>query len=296
MLEFSYAVYEHFVSPQYKELRIVSRLTETFRLTLSQRSSGTMQPLWAWRKVITSHPLHYLTYNYLTYRKQYLGIDYFVSDELPVGSGVPQRSLIGPLMFLIMMNDIDKVFENPISMHADGIKILATGNLAHLKKFETVQHKIARWNLSTSHHSYKKRIILSNILPVSLYNEMPTPLLLSGVMDGKFDVSWKDFVQLVETSSRQAFNKTFDIPMKTKVAKTNTFRNRAQLLANILNKYVNFYEPNGLKRRLQPFYWNFFPGKHSEDISCRWSIFCGGNIYGDRYEKFKSGYCYCAGL
>ena len=107
---------------------------------------------------------------------------------------------------------------------------LWSGNLADVKKLETVQHKITRWILSTSHHSYKKRLILLNIPPVSLYNEMHTLLLLAGILEGKFDVQWRDFVQLVESSSRQSSNKTFKIPMKTKKAGMNNFWYRAPLL------------------------------------------------------------------
>ena len=107
---------------------------------------------------------------------------------------------------------------------------LWSGNLADVKKLETVQHKITHWILSTSHHSYKKRLILLNILPVSLYNEMHTLLLLAGILEGKFDVQWRDFVQLVESSSRQSSKKTFEIPMKTKKAGMNNFWYRAPLL------------------------------------------------------------------
>ena len=45
------------------------------------------------------------------------------------------------------------------------------------------------------------------MLPVSLYNEMHIFLLLVGIMEGKFGVNWKDFVHLVESSSRQSFQR-----------------------------------------------------------------------------------------
>jgi hypothetical protein len=66
--------------------------------------------------------------DYLSNRKQL--VDYFntYSDPLPLNSGVPQGSILGPLLFVIFVNDLPNAVNScSILMYADDTAIFYSG-------------------------------------------------------------------------------------------------------------------------------------------------------------------------
>jgi hypothetical protein len=73
-----------------------------------------------------------------------------LSDTLPVSSGVPQGSVLGPLLFLIYVNDLADNIESDCLLFADDIKIFGSTH-AHATlqtDLNTVGEWVSSWDLS----------------------------------------------------------------------------------------------------------------------------------------------------
>ena len=99
--------------------------------------------LWLWFK------------NYLTNRFQFVSINNSHSYLLPVISGVPQGSILGPLLFILYMNDLhDVIYWSSALLFADDTKCFK-----HIKSPDDEQslqndlHNLASWSVA-SHLSF----------------------------------------------------------------------------------------------------------------------------------------------
>lgn len=67
--------------------------------------------------------------SYLSNRYQRVKIDGSVSDNLPINTGVPQGTILGPLLFILNINDIlQEIPQEAILSYADDTAIIASGD------------------------------------------------------------------------------------------------------------------------------------------------------------------------
>ena len=86
--------------------------------------------------------------NYLSYRKQYVEYNNFKSDTKTITHGVPQGSILGPLLFIIYMNDFSRSFDLLFSiLFADDTSVFIEGtHFENISKIlNTEFEKISIW-------------------------------------------------------------------------------------------------------------------------------------------------------
>ena len=64
--------------------------------------------------------------HFLANRTQRVVIDGEASSSVPVISGVPQGSVLGPLLFLVYISELSEILENTLVTYADDSTLLAT--------------------------------------------------------------------------------------------------------------------------------------------------------------------------
>ena len=77
--------------------------------------------------------------SYLTNRSQYCSIDGQESEILGIECGIPQGSCLGPLLFIIYLNDFERCIEySRANMYADDTEITISSN-NQVELIETAQ-------------------------------------------------------------------------------------------------------------------------------------------------------------
>ena len=75
--------------------------------------------------------------SYLAGRQQVVVVDGVKSDVLDVKAGVPQGSRLGPLLFIIYINDIADDIDSDILIFADDTSLVATYKINETKRVES---------------------------------------------------------------------------------------------------------------------------------------------------------------
>ena len=85
--------------------------------------------------------------NFLTNRFQRVVINAAMSKAAPVSSGIPQGSVLGPILFLVYVNDLPEVVSNKVKLFADDTKMYQEVNDSNQKEeMQENLNKIMDWS------------------------------------------------------------------------------------------------------------------------------------------------------
>ena len=109
--------------------------------------------------------------SFLTTREQRVVINGHSSDWSHVSSGVPQGSILGPLLFILYVNDISSVVQSNVKMFADDVTlyttVLTTADCIQLQNdLDSVSRWCNRWQmkLSVSCYVFQIYVYLQNLI------------------------------------------------------------------------------------------------------------------------------------
>ena len=90
----------------------------------------------------------------LKYRKQRVACEGMYSDWAPVISGVPQGSVIAPILFLICINDLPNNLKSTVRLFADDTIIYMTiSNGTDATALQQDLDKLAKWEETFRRHA-----------------------------------------------------------------------------------------------------------------------------------------------
>jgi len=97
-------------------------------------------------------PLHTRLSNFLTQRKMRTIVEGEQSEETSVDSGVPQGTVLGPIMFLCHINDLPDAVTSSVRLFADDCRLYR--NIKHQedhqklqKDLENLEHWATKWGM-----------------------------------------------------------------------------------------------------------------------------------------------------
>ena len=195
--------------------------------------------------------------SYLSDRLQYVKIGNLKSKNSPFTSGVPQGSILEPLLFLIFINDLpETVFNSKVFLFADDLKLLYNENLGNAHGIKQDLDSILRWSyennisFNLSKCQYINFNIKSRLSPVlgqwSLEQSRSVEDLGITMNDS---LTWKEHVELRTRKANKFFHqiKRNTSYLLTVTAKLNLYKST---LIPILIYGSNCYMPSKSDMRL----------------------------------------------
>ena len=165
------------------------------KLLMKLWNMGISGDLWMWFR------------SYLNGRQQVVSINNHLSEPLPVHSGVPQGSILGPLLFLIFINELPTIVQSTkLLLFADDTKCYSASSLNGPALLQADVDHLYQWSISNISFNTSKSAFLRfgppghADSPVYFANGQPLPQSTThrdlGVLMSD-DLSWSDHYSFI---------------------------------------------------------------------------------------------------
>lgn len=155
--------------------------------------------------------------SYLTSRKFFVQIKDKKSTSRPIECGVPQGSLIGPVLFLIYINDIPQHPRTMLSLFADDTAIICKGNCIQMPSrinhhLKLIERWLSQWKILVNVEKTEAiKFTKKEIKPITLHNQKipwkETAKYLGVMLDSQ--LTWKAHISYISNKFKEVRRKLY---------------------------------------------------------------------------------------
>ena len=133
---------------------------------------------------------------------------------------------------------------------------------------ETFNKKVVKWICGNL--DYKVALVQSNLLPPLYFKVLKDLLLFSNILEGRYNVDFSKEFQITNSGRRRRLV----LPDTRFEKQRQNFWYRTGFRTNFVQRSLDFFNPENLKKKLLEYMWMYFNRHYTENNPCTWIFIC----------------------